>query len=261
MHPALRPVFLVVFLVSAGCAHTTGAPKAPSVENDVRVLNARESFSWGEGAETVAARFISDELREQSRRILLRAEPGEDHWFGLDRNGSWFQFRFNKAGDLVVEAARNEKYQSSLFLEPPLRIGHEIMPVGERFVATSQFTATRGARRYNGAIEATVWFAGADSADTPMRRFEDTMRIDAVFRIELPFGLIVVIEQQQWLHPRYGEVLKTGIGSLRLLDTPVRTFRYREALIETRALPEDERDRLLMSALESRAKHVLAAKP
>ncbi len=257
---ARTAALLLVLAVVAGCGGGTAGDGLAKNAVGRSVLDARESFAWGEGTETVFARFVDGDMREKTTRALLRAQPGEDHWFGIDGNGSWFEFRF-EGDDLVVVAARNELYASSLFLEPPLRIGRAAMPANEPFGSESEFAATRGARRHEGTIASSVFFAGTESADTPMKRFDETVRLDSSFRLGLPFGLGLSIEQRQWLHPLYGEVQKTGAGTLKLLGAPVRTFEFREALVEARPLPADERDRMLMAVLDSKAKHFGAGEP
>lgn len=196
-----------------------------------RVVNTNDYVVGGKPRPDLVVRFVP------------RDDEGPGLWRSWDALGSFVDFSLDETTGLCITRAHNVRYESWIEFDRPLVLAPPRLAVGEQWRQELGFeTHAKGWPRQRGQLEMTSTFLGAEPIATTLGTIDDAVRLDSRWRLSLPLGFGVSLEQRQWLSPTAGEVRRELDGSFGFAGMGLRRFTALQTLKATR--PATEADRI-----------------
>lgn len=175
-------------------------------------------------------------------RFVPRTDEGPGLWRSWDALGSFVDFSIDETTGLSITRAHNARYESWIEFDHPLVLAPPRLAVGEQWTQELGFeTRAKGWPRQRGKLEMTSTFLGAEPIATFTGTVDDAVRLDSRWRLALPLGFGVVLEQRQWLSPTAGEVRRELDGSFGFAGMGLRRFTAIQILKATRPATDADR--------------------
>ncbi|CAN5454971.1 hypothetical protein BH09SUM1_BH09SUM1_19200 [soil metagenome] len=241
---ALLLLCFALFLSSCGrdyghlARYDLTAPGATSLQ-----LNSSQTFLVGANRMNTFRLYRDGKECGETTRTLVRIPTLPETWRTYDGQANWIDFLLKPEG-LFMTRAHNEEYKSWIEFPTAVELSPMIMDQNIRHERESPFyTWADTWTTRTGTMAMQVWFAGEESIDTELGHLDRCVRIDSHFDVNLNFGLpfTASMDQRQWVHPDYGEVVRDLDGSFGIVGVPLKSFTSRQAIIGSRRLTDNER--------------------
>jgi hypothetical protein len=191
---------------------------------NVELLNTYDAFEDGRQTGQLARTVIPWDMETRT-------------WRNYESDGSYVELREIPGQGLAVTTAHNRSFDSWIVFDEPVVFAPGIMTIEEPAITEGRFeTWAKGWSRRRGSLSVTSRYVGIEDVTVPLGRVSDCARVDATFDVKLPFAFNITMNQRQWLHPEYGEVLRDIDGSFGWAGVGVSGFTRRYTLVSSTEL-------------------------
>jgi hypothetical protein len=172
-------------------------------------------------------------------------KPEPRTWRSYETKGSYVEFQLLPQTGYALTRIHNPRNEATIIFDEPLVVIPPVIALDDPHTHHAAFEGwAKGWSQRRGTITVTTRYLGLQDATTPLGHFERCARVDALVRIRLPYGFSLTMNQRQWLHPQYGDIVREIDGRLSWSMIGVKRLHRRLELIET--APLDEAVRLEM---------------
>jgi len=244
-------VLLLSFVFFTACGRRYGELQrldltVPGKTN--RLLNAPAAFLTGVDRLNTYSRYSDGRPDAPTTRTIVLHQTEPELYRSYDSYGNWVEFDLDLEAGLKITRGHNTAYGSWIVFHDPLLFAPSRMEQNSRFEQKTAFTTWADSwTTRTGQLAMATWFAGVEDIDTDLGRLEQCVRVDSAFTATLFFGLPfnATVNQRQWIHADYGEVVRDLDGSYGVIGLPVKAFTSRHVISASRELTEGEAHDLL----------------
>jgi hypothetical protein len=200
---------------------------------NVERLNTYDSYEDGRQTTQLARTVIPWDMETRT-------------WRNYESDGSYVELREIPGQGLAVTTAHNRSFDSWIVFDEPVLFAPSVMTLETAATTEGRFeTWAKGWSHRRGSLTVVSRYTGIEDVTVPLGRVTDCARVDATFDVKLPFGFNVTMNQRQWLHPEYGEVLRDIDGSFSFAGVGVSGFTRRYTLVSSTELDPMTRQEMI----------------
>ncbi len=244
------PSLFLLLLIFSGCSYDRRDLvrydlMVPGTEKEV--LDVGKVFTAGEHKLNTYQRYFNGNDDKLTSRVLTRSPQLDNRWIALDQEGGFISFLLDE-DFLQIPAAKNGRRESFIRFEPYLSYSPTRMTLGDTHESAVDFEVwnQEESGRRTGNLSIKTVYTGTNPIELSELGTLNCPRIDSTILLNLSYGLSVSVEQSQWFHGLYGEVLQDVQGNVELLSVPLYKFTARQQLISSERIDSEEVLRILL---------------